>query len=357
MIKHSCILGNIIFMLASLNAAPLPVKDEPLLFTGETKAEATAHLLHVPLAAPQLAAANGTATYEAGKDYTWEAGSRMVKLTADSRIPFKTNTELHPAPNSPHSYKCQRGTEAWMFYGPNGLMHSLQCTAAYASEDGWAPPLTKPAPAEQLGAWRQKLPTHAPLKLVMLGDSISTGADASALAGQEPKQLGYPDLVAKGLETRTGAKVTLKNLSVGGMDVAWGLTQVPAVLAEKPDVLMIAFGMNDASAHRTAAELARITQEIFTKVRVEFPDCIVVVITPMTANAEWIHSAPELYPAYAKELATLVGPSVCCADVTPVWTAVAERKRYLDLSGNGLNHPNDYGHRLYAEVVLTTLLE
>ena len=27
----------------------------------------------------------------------------------------------------------------------------------------------------------------------------------------------------------------------------------------------------------------------------------------------------------------------------------------MDLSGNGLNHPHDYGHRIYADVILRTI--
>jgi hypothetical protein len=27
----------------------------------------------------------------------------------------------------------------------------------------------------------------------------------------------------------------------------------------------------------------------------------------------------------------------------------------LDLTGNGLNHPNDFGHRLYAQAILEYL--
>jgi hypothetical protein len=27
----------------------------------------------------------------------------------------------------------------------------------------------------------------------------------------------------------------------------------------------------------------------------------------------------------------------------------------MDISGNGLNHPNDYGHRIYADVILKTI--
>ena len=32
-----------------------------------------------------------------------------------------------------------------------------------------------------------------------------------------------------------------------------------------------------------------------------------------------------------------------------------ERKNYLDLSGNGVNHPNDFLHRIYAMRVLEVL--
>jgi hypothetical protein len=33
-----------------------------------------------------------------------------------------------------------------------------------------------------------------------------------------------------------------------------------------------------------------------------------------------------------------------------------DRKRYLDLTGNGVNHPNDFGHRVYAETLLGLLV-
>jgi len=32
------------------------------------------------------------------------------------------------------------------------------------------------------------------------------------------------------------------------------------------------------------------------------------------------------------------------------------RKRFVDLTGNGVNHPNDYGHALYADVVTAAIL-
>ena len=62
--------------------------------------------------------------------------------------------------------------------------------------------------------------------------------------------------------------------------------------------------------------------------------------------------SPELYPAYAAEMKKLAGPGCAIADVTTVWTTLLEHKGVLDLSGNGLNHPNDFGHRIYADVVI-----
>jgi acyl-CoA thioesterase I len=34
-----------------------------------------------------------------------------------------------------------------------------------------------------------------------------------------------------------------------------------------------------------------------------------------------------------------------------------ERKRHIDLTGNGVNHPDDYGHRVYAQAILALLVD
>jgi hypothetical protein len=43
---------------------------------------------------------------------------------------------------------------------------------------------------------------------------------------------------------------------------------------------------------------------------------------------------------------------IAVADVTSLWTKALERKTFYDLTGNGVNHPNDFGHRLYAHVLI-----
>ncbi len=345
--------------------APLPglpfhipgkIEGDPLFFVqpeGGTMARAV--LIHLPDEIPVIRSSTLEITYEAGKDFTWQPGSREVVLTAGSRIPFKTAAELHPDPDSPHSYRACRDGKSWMLYGEGRFFHDLQSVASYSTKAAWQGPIPAAAPAEHLLNFREKLRAGKPVKLVTLGDSISTGANASGSAGAPPMQPGYPDLVADGIGQRYGVTVGRKNLSVGGMDSAWGLTQIPAVLAELPDVVVLAFGMNDASGRRTTEEFVKIMEELSSRIQTARPGCAVILVSPMTANPEWTYAQPEAYPAYAAGLKTLTGPERALADVTAVWLGVLQQKPYLCLSGNGLNHPNDFGHRLYAEVVLGTI--
>ena len=85
------------------------------------------------------------------------------------------------------------------------------------------------------------------------------------------------------------------------------------------------------------------------------PDVEFVLVAPMLGNPEWVHTPPEMFGRYRDALATLCTPEVALADVTRLWEDLLRRKRYHDLTGNGVNHPNDWGHRLYAQVVLALL--
>lgn len=333
------------------------VAGDPLFFVLEEDGASppVATLLFTPDAPPVLKSATGETVYEPGRDYEWKPGSREITLTVNTRVPFKKRAELYPPEGSPNSYRERRDGKTWMLFGEGRFFHDLQSVADYQTSETWTGPVPQPAPDGQLGALREKLRRKEPLKLVTLGDSISTGANASGPSGAPPMQPGYPDLVARGLEERFGGKVDAVNLSVGGMAAPWGVEQIPAVLSHAPDLVLCAFGMNDASGRTPVERYTALIGEIVTRIRAARPDCAVIVISPMTANPEWVFSAPDLYPAYAAALKTLAGPGCAAADVTSVWTFAEGRKSCLSLTGNGLNHPNDFGHRLYADVVLAVI--
>ena len=87
----------------------------------------------------------------------------------------------------------------------------------------------------------------AALTIALLGDSISTGCNASGWAKTPPFQPPFQDLFVRNLEVTYGAKVTLQNFAVGGTDSAWGVANIGRLIEAQPDLVILAFGMNDAS--------------------------------------------------------------------------------------------------------------
>ncbi len=63
-----------------------------------------------------------------------------------------------------------------------------------------------------------------------------------------------------------------------------------------------------------------------------------------------------MFDLHRDELQALTGPGIALADLTNVWENLLTHKHFLDLTGNGLNHPNDCGHRLYAQAILSLLV-
>jgi acyl-CoA thioesterase I len=72
-----------------------------------------------------------------------------------------------------------------------------------------------------------------------------------------------------------------------------------------------------------------------------------------TLECAWL--VPSGFDEYRAALAGMAGHGVVLADVTRLWTEIVARKDPHDLSGNGLNLPNDFGHCVYAHAILGQL--
>jgi hypothetical protein len=81
-----------------------------------------------------------------------------------------------------------------------------------------------------------------------------------------------------------------------------------------------------------------------------------ILVASMLSNADWHIARPDLLLEYRDALVGCAMPGVAAADVTSVWAELLEHKKYLDITGNGVNHPNDFGHRLYADVLSALLV-
>lgn len=313
---------------------------------------ATASLWFVPSSAPALSSATGEIRYEIGRDFTWAAGSRTIVLTPQSRIPFKTAAEMHPAPGSPQSMKT-KDNEA-LFFSEGHVFHDLQVAANYDHAGSWNGPVPKFA-GQQLSRTLARLKARRPVTVVALGDSITQGYNASGYVQAKPMQPSYPALFTTGLQTHFQTDVTLVNLAVAGKESGWGLSQVPKVVAAKPDLVIIAFGMNETG--KTPAKFSEQIRAIIDEVRKTLPDAEFLLVAGMAGNPEWPALRGAAFPEFRDALGALCGQGVALADVTSLWLHLREHKGFADLTGNGVNHPNDFGHRIYAQVLLATLIE
>ena len=314
--------------------------DEPILFIGE-EGNRSGRLLFTPASMPVLTRAGDSFVYETGKDYVWEEGSRMLRLTPGSRIPSKTPEEMVPGSGKPRSL-------GGVLHSEGRFFHDLQTLVSYSHNQSW-PDLVKPV-SNTLPRSLEKLKTFQFFKVVALGDSITEGYNASGFAKTKAPRNhpAYAEGFARLLDQAFPAKVTLSNLGVAGRTADWGYKQLDRVIAEKPDLVVIAFGMNDPVS---SEQFKHTNLQILKRLQKEIPQADLIFVSGMNNNPVW--RDPTKIPGFREALKGIIRPNVILADITTPWEKLLTRKNFSDLSGNHVNHPNDFGHRLYSEILFS----
>lgn len=331
------------------------VHGESLLFLrGPADDRPTARLLFRPAPGLRLRAATGLTQFETGRDFAIDAGTGTLSLLPGTTIPSLDAPALYLPIGAPQAiaHRADDPTTGLLF-GEGRFYHDLQVEATYDRLEDWSgyvPPDARGQLPRLAGLLRQA----APLQICMTGDSISAGANASGVSDAPPGMPPYGDLVAAGLTAHYGSQVSFRNFAVGGMGAAHGIEAAAAAAALAPDLVIIAYGMNDVGRRDPGGFTAQIVQGMQV-VRAARPEVEFILVATMLGNPEWVHTPADMFTAYRSALAALCGPGVALADLTSLWGDLLHRKTYHDLTGNGVNHPNDFGHRLYAQVILDLL--
>jgi acyl-CoA thioesterase I len=295
--------------------------------------------------------------YERGTDFDLSADGRTIVLLPGSRIPFRLFAELYPPKGSPNSIGSSAAdANTSLLFGEGHFFHDQQVAVTYRRREQKWTGYTPKFAAGLLPKTINRLRAKKPFVIGVSGDSISQGYNASSYTGAPPRQPAYPRLVADELARVYGSQVTLRNRAVAGWSVGQGLGDLDQLLAEKPDLVIVAYGMNDVGGRNPEAYKNEIAAMI-KRIRDANADAEVILVSTMLGNPEWTATPPEMFPKFRDALASLGGPGVAMADMTSLWQELLTRKRYVDLTGNGVNHPNDFGHRLYAQVILALLVD
>ena len=332
------------------------MEGESLVFIQqESGGQPRAALLLEPTRILSVTSSSGAVTYKEGQDYVWKPGTKEIALPPGSAISWKRPQDLRRPAGSQRYALTHRDGKGEILFGGGHEYHDMQTLVTYAHAPGaWAGPVPSFA-GDQLPRTIQKLRDSQPLTIALLGDSISTGCNASGWANVAPFQPPYQDLLVLHLESVYGVKPTLKNFAVGGTDTAWGLANIGKVIDAQPDLVLLAFGMNDAAGRSAQSYQANI-QAMLAAVSKVRPDTEFILVATMLGNKDWTTLRHERFPQYRDALAGLCRPGIALADMTSVWTELLKHKQDWDLTGNGVNHPNDFGHRVYAQVLSVLLI-
>jgi lysophospholipase L1-like esterase len=124
------------------------------------------------------------------------------------------------------------------------------------------------------------------------------------------------------------------------------------VIKHNPDLLVLAFGMNDAGTPPQTYKQQ--IQQIIDSVLADNPDCEIILVATMLPNEEVQGFYGNQYK-FADELKSMTKEGIALCDMTEFHSALLKYKRYYDMTGNNVNHPNDFLARAYTQVLLQTM--
>lgn len=224
-----------------------------------------------------------------------------------------------------------------------------------------------------------KLQAGEPIRILVFGDSIFTGASASSVVGFEPELPAFFELMREFLADRfyggDASKIALVNPSVGGVLSSWGADQVKggAIDMDGFDLVVLGFGINDGSLLKSAASFVGNTRTMIDGIRAHSPSADFIVVGSFAPNPKSVFWGGGRHADYIEPTRALCdeknGSSSGCTYVGLYDLSLGilankqdaadgdTRYRYLDLSANFTNHPNDFMVRLYAGCILSTFVE
>ncbi|MDF2648090.1 MAG: hypothetical protein K0Q73_3895 [Paenibacillus sp.] len=284
--------------------------------------------------------------YSEGEDFVVDDESGTIRRTAASSIPDWSLHPLFGKSDFDHSDYPDYSNQAYTLYAD--YSYHDPTPAADAAAFG----------SESLSRLHGKLENGEALTYVVLGDSISTGAEASAESNK------YYNRFAETLRRRfPGADIDVRMKAVGGETSQGGLQRLRAdVTRQHPDLVTIGYGMNDQNKQANGANafspeqfesnIATMIEDIQRHTQAD-----IILITPCLPNPLWKYASPNVTD-YADKLRELSSKyQVAVADLQRIWLdELAAGKTHESLLLNQVNHPNDYGHSLYAQS-LTNLLK
>ena len=303
----------------------------------------------------EVKSATLTKTYKEGVDYSVEDGKLIVNPSGS--IPTISYNDFYPDTGQ-SGFEREGG--GYLCFHEGAYFHNLQIVVSYYHSDEYKGYIPE-SKGYLLPNITKALKEKEEFNILVYGDSISTGGNSSGhpQINVSPHMPIYPLQIKLALEQKYNIKVNVVNESVGGTDSAWGLANVRTNIFDKHgdehfDMIVIAFGMNDIKVEpeQYANNIKRLSNALLKKY--DNSDCL--LYAPMIPNPQAINFNGKQY-LFKDELLKLETTGIAVVDMTSMHQSLLQTKRFFDMTGNNVNHANDYLARIYAQVAVKTLEE
>ncbi len=297
--------------------------------------------------------------YVRGVDWDYDEATNSIYLLPGTKAFYFTYQDY--VVNGNYQEKDEHGNvigKAIVGGADETYFHRRQLAVTYVHDGAWDGHIS-PYAGANLPKTMAKLQKGEPLKLELYGDSIARGAQASGYAGLKlsPFVPIWGEMVKLGLEERFGSEVTFINPSQGGKRTDWGVENVESLVsAQKPDLVIIAFGMNDGNYSFTVDTYINNIKAMMASIRQANPDVEFILTATMLPN-QYVGTAYKNQPLYEEPLSQLAGEGVAFLNMTQTHRDLLRYKRFVDMTGDNMYHPNDFLVRWYAQEALKLFYE
>ncbi len=336
--------------------------------------EVSARLFYKPTEIIAVLSYDYQTEYLRGVDWDVE-GDCLIRLPG-SRIPYYPLEKYYPKENKEgQSFACTVEGHPYLAFGEQDTFQKAQISVSYRHNGEWTGRIPENHHSD-FARFFHKLEHGKEATVVFYGDSITTGCNSTGTYHQAPYTPCFPYMIACEIAKKYGYTVSVDadhnmettnpplsgdyvlhyvNTAVGGKESNWGLANAKErVSAYHPDLLVLAFGMNDGG--KSAEQYISLTQKIVVAVRADVPDvdiCLISTMLPHWRAAGFFGHQAE-YESVLEEFASK-SHAVAVAPMTSVHQSLLARKEYYAMTGNNINHCNDFLARVYAMTVLETL--
>ena len=363
------------------------IKDESVMFLdkGDVKT-----LLYPIDKIISVTSSDEKTVYKEGVDY--EVVNGRLKVLENSSIPCITRATYYNYSGS-RLTTIYNGQAVPTFWGES-QMAQWQVSVTYTHSSEWNG-FKQPCQSDVFENFIKKLQNGEDVTVFFSGDSITAGANSSFNGNYAPYVRTYPMLFCEALAdlygytvkyiyvkdnltntapripsedyvAGTNGTITYINTAVGGWRSAHGVSNIQSYILDYInkygcDLLVLAYGMNDRHTHNNAP--TRNNLKIITDSVLKIaPDANVALVATMVHNPnsndnnafEKMQMGDDIMNLAEYYRASGVPCGVC--DMGSVCLSLLVRKEFQDFSGNNINHPNDFFHRVYAQTLLQTVI-